>query len=80
MKKQARTATYLEGIVMVNNLGKHIKRIRESKRLTQAQLAQKVGVTQGYISQIEVGSRQLRVKHLIKIARALKQNPIYFLR
>lgn len=53
-----------------NNLGKRIKAKRESKGLSQTQLATKAGVSQGAISQLENGTSE-NSKHLPKIAQAL---------
>lgn len=40
------------------NLAQRVRRLRKHRRLTQTQLAEKLGVTPAYISQIETGIRQ----------------------
>ena len=53
-------------------LGKQIKKRRKKKRITQAELAEKVGVTTVYITYIETGKYFPSLKRLIKIAKVLR--------
>ena len=48
-----------------------IKRIRKSRKLTQVSLAEKVGITQHYLSQIETGNRVPSQKIIDKICSEL---------
>lgn len=48
-----------------------IRALREAAGISQQQLATKTGMTQGYISQIETGSRQPSIGNLRLLARAL---------
>ena len=49
-----------------------IRRLRERRHLTQAELAQKAKVTQGYISQLEAGTKkELGAKVALRLAEAL---------
>lgn len=52
-------------------LGPFIKRRRAELNMTQQQLALKIGVSQGYLSQIENGSRKWPQKYIHGISRAL---------
>lgn len=52
-------------------LGPFIKRRRAELNMTQQQLANKIGVSQGYLSQIENGSRKWPQKYIHGISRAL---------
>jgi transcriptional regulator with XRE-family HTH domain len=53
-------------------IGRPLRRLREQKRLSQAALAKRSGVAQGYISEIEAGRKKNpRIQTLKKIARAL---------
>ncbi|MFB9770123.1 helix-turn-helix transcriptional regulator [Lactiplantibacillus modestisalitolerans] len=56
-----------------------LKRIRESKGITQAKLARKIGITRGYYSMIESGKRGgkngVSYSLAIKIASALDSKP-----
>lgn len=51
-------------------LGEAAKRFRRRADLTQAELADKTGLTQATISQIEAGKKLPGVKTLIRIAKA----------
>lgn len=54
------------------NIGQNIKRLRESKRWTQTELAEKSGiVTQAMISRIESGDDNAKIDTLRGIAAAL---------
>lgn len=57
-------------------IGKKIQRIRKSMkpRLTQEELAEKIGVTTTYIGFIEQGRYAPSLKVLEKIAKVLKVN------
>jgi transcriptional regulator with XRE-family HTH domain len=48
-----------------------LKELRESAGLSQAELASKVGVTQGFISHIELGIREPTLRLARKLAAAL---------
>lgn len=53
-------------------LASTIKRLREQQHLTQAELAELAGTTQGHISEYETGKKVPDWKTLIKLAVALK--------
>ncbi|MCL6557700.1 MAG: helix-turn-helix domain-containing protein [Firmicutes bacterium] len=48
-----------------------IRELRENAGLSQTELASKVGVTQGFISHIELGIREPTLKLVRKLAAAL---------
>lgn len=52
-------------------IGRNIANYRKLKRLTQYELAKAVGVSKGYISVIEKGIKQPRIKVLVRIAKVL---------
>ena len=52
-------------------LGKTIKRIREQKKMTQEDLADKAASNVSYLAKIENGYVNTSVRYLIKIARGL---------
>jgi len=57
------------------NWGFHIKRLRESKHLTQGELAQRSGLTRSHISQIERGAyKSFKEETLERLARALEMD------
>ena len=45
-----------------------MKELRESKGYTQKQIADKLGVTIGYISNIECGERKLSIQKIIQLS------------
>jgi len=62
-------------------LGYAIHRLRTAAGLTQAQLAHKVGVKQGYIARLEVGELgNLRISTLHKLAAALNHELVITIR
>ncbi len=52
-------------------IAKNLKRIRKSRDITQEELAEKVGVSLGWISRIERGINAPNLKLLTKIAKTL---------
>ena len=56
-------------------LGVVIKRLRKRRKMTQAVLADKVGVHRIYIAQIEAATKTPSIATLEKIAQALKVKP-----
>ncbi len=57
-----------------NNLGSKIADLRETKGLTQSQLAEKINSTQSAIARIESGRQNISTKMLKKISQALGKN------
>jgi aerobic carbon-monoxide dehydrogenase small subunit len=56
----------------VSKLSEHLRRRREDRKLTQAELASLAGVSQGAISQYELGTITPRARRLVTLARALE--------
>jgi transcriptional regulator with XRE-family HTH domain len=52
-------------------LGRHMQKIRQSKDVTQEELAERISVTTSWVGQIETGRVVPSLKLLGKIARAL---------
>ena len=49
-----------------------IRRLREKRSLTQAELAKRAKLTQGYISQLEAGAKKdIGAKVAVRLAKAL---------
>jgi transcriptional regulator with XRE-family HTH domain len=66
-------------IMNMNNVGKNIQKARNCKGLTQAQLADKVGVSVNHISRIETGAGTMSLDSLVAISNALETTPDYVL-
>ena len=60
--------------------GDRIREIREAKRLTQDQLAEKTGISKGFLSDVENGKRNVSSEYLLRIANALSASVDYLLR
>jgi transcriptional regulator with XRE-family HTH domain len=52
-----------------------IKEIRKRKHITQVELAQKLGISQGAIQELETGERGLDLDWIEKISKALNVKP-----
>ena len=52
-------------------IGERIKRVRKSKQLTQDALAEKIGVSIGYVSQVERGITKISLDLLAAISAVL---------
>lgn len=57
----------------------HLRAWREYRRLTQAELAEKIGTTDNVISLLESGGRRLSDKWLYRLAPALQTRPGFLL-
>ena len=55
--------------------GKKVKKIRLSKKMSQGDLAKKLGVGSAYISKIERGIQNMSLTGIIKLADALGTPP-----
>ena len=56
---------------ILRTFGFSLKRLRESKHLTQEELAEKAGIDRTYLSDTERGSRNIGIKNVVKLANAL---------
>jgi transcriptional regulator with XRE-family HTH domain len=54
-----------------SRVGFNIRRAREEKGLTQEELAELAGLHRAYIGQIERGEKNIGIRNLEKIAKAL---------
>ncbi len=55
---------------------KKLREFREQRGLSQVELADMVGIGQGYISKIENGSVNVTLEKLLLIAKALRVEPV----
>lgn len=56
-------------------LGQRMRQLRRKKRLLQKELAEKAGVTQAFVSDIEVGKKSPSLRVLARLAIALDVSP-----
>ena len=62
------------------SIGDRIREIREARTLTQDQLAERSGVSKGFLSDIENNKRNPSSEYVLKIANALGASIDYLLR
>jgi|SRR5579863_9265593 len=60
--------------------GDRIREIREAKKLTQDQLAEKSGISKSFLSEVENGKRNLSSDYLLRIANVLGASIDFLLR
>ncbi|MEI0602672.1 helix-turn-helix transcriptional regulator [Brachyspira alvinipulli] len=60
---------------MLRNLGRNIRSLRKSKKMTIDQLAEKSFLSGKYLQGVEVGSRNISIKNLNRISKALDTSP-----
>ena len=59
--------------------GDRIRELRRRSGMTQIELSEAVGITQGFLSQIEGGGRDVSTKTLVGLATILGTTPNYLL-
>jgi transcriptional regulator with XRE-family HTH domain len=62
------------------SVGDRIREIREARKLTQEQLAEKAAMSKGFLSEIENGKRNVSSEYLLRIANSLCASVDYLLR
>jgi|GEM_PF-1748400 len=62
-----------------NDVGKTIRQAREAKKMSQKELAEKLGTRQAYISDLEKGKTEPNVTLLIQLSYYLDQSVMYFI-
>jgi transcriptional regulator with XRE-family HTH domain len=55
-----------------DNFAMRLKRLRERKGLTQEELAEKAGLSRGYVSRLEIGRHDPPLSLVRKLAKALR--------
>jgi transcriptional regulator with XRE-family HTH domain len=60
---------------MLQKVGKNIRFLRESKELSQEDLAQIAGLHRSYIGHVERGEGNITLSNLCKISAALQTHP-----
>lgn len=52
--------------------GKRVRELRKARQLTQQELAELTGLSRSYIGEIEIGKRNVSLKNIEIIAKALQ--------
>ena len=59
----------------IEDFAGRVKALRAKRSLTQAQLAERAGISHGYLSRIEIGMQSPTLEVIEKLAAALKVKP-----
>jgi len=70
----------LSGDACTKKLRSLLVQRRVKMRLTQGELAMRLGKVQSYIAKIAIGDRSLHIADLIQICRALNASPVRLLK
>ena len=60
---------------ILKQFGKKVLYYRKQKKISQESFAKLAGIHRTYISQIEAGRRNIALKNIVKIAKALGVSP-----
>ncbi len=60
---------------VLKNLGQDIRELRKNKKMTISELAEKSLLSEKYLQGVEVGNRNISIKNLNKICKALETSP-----
>lgn len=64
---------------MFKKIGLRIRAVRQEQGIKQKELARKIGISQGALTNFELGRRKISLDWLARIARALETPVSYFL-
>jgi len=62
------------------SVGDRIREIRDARKFTQDQLAEKARISKGFLSEVENGKRNVSSEYLLRIANSLGASVDYLLR
>ena len=63
---------------MFKKIGQRIRKVRLEQGIKQKDLARRIGISQGALTNFELGRRRISLEWLLKIARALQVPVGYF--
>ena len=66
--------------ILLSDIGKRIKQARQAKGLSQMELAEAVGISVSFLSNIEVGRQSMNIRTLIAISDILDVSTDWILR
>lgn len=64
---------------MFKKIGQRIRKVRLEQGIKQKDLARRIGISQGALTNFELGRRKISLEWLLKIARALEVPVGYFM-
>lgn len=71
--KSRETAGRDQGLVQWKSVGRRIRELRGFD-MNQEEFAQRIGVSQGYVSSMERGEKEIGIEILLKISRAYERS------
>lgn len=75
---EAKGLLRLSASELQRQIGDKIRELRKTQQLTLAQLAERTGLSVGFLSQIELGKNSASVETLYRLSRALGVEPGFF--
>lgn len=64
----------------MTTIGENIKQVRKEKRMTQKELGETIGISNTYLSDIEIGRTNPSIKTLKRIAKGLEVSYVELLK
>jgi transcriptional regulator with XRE-family HTH domain len=64
---------------MFRKIGQRIRKVRLEQGIKQKDLARKIGISQGALTNFELGRRKISLEWMLKISRALEVPVAYFM-
>jgi transcriptional regulator with XRE-family HTH domain len=55
--------------------GKRVRQLRQKRKLSQEELAHRAGIHRNYLGETERGERNIGLKNILRLAKALKVPP-----
>ncbi len=60
---------------LLDSFGKSVRKLREAQRLSQERLAELADLHRTYVGAIERGERNVSLRNIVKLSRALRVTP-----
>ncbi len=64
---------------MFKKIGQRIRKVRLEQGIKQKDLARRIGISQGALTNFELGRRKISLEWMLRIARALEVPVAYFM-
>ena len=63
----------------MNEIYKHIEKLRKDNRMTQVELAKQLGISRNAVNAWEMGTSKPNIDHIVKLAKIFKVTTDYLL-